>query len=360
VSSEPVTGGPTTFVMEQFRVVEPGRLEVQGTWDGAHGVDLDQALLVLHVDDRVDHVEADVVRRTSRTWHAEFPWEGDPTAIRQAALEVDGRLEVELGSQPSMRRRLGRTTRPARSMAAHGAAEERPEPDGNIVSLHAARVAAQDQLAEAQEETEAAREEARRAREDADRERTRRQQEAERLHDALETLQRVADEALSADRGRIEAQAVEIQALREALAHTEADAADAQERYESLMGEYETERDTVRAALAEAERAAEAYRDEAGAARVRIADLEDAAARTGAEVAQLQEELEQGRKLVRRNVRDLERAGEELREARRMRDNLQGLEVALTDARRAGAAAAADAAGLRERLAAIREALAED
>jgi chromosome segregation ATPase len=355
-----MTDGPTTFVMEQFRVVEPGRLEVQGTWDGAHGVDLDQALLVLYIDNRVDHVDADVVRRTARTWHAEFPWGGDPTAIRQAALEVDGSLEVELGAQPSMRRRLGRTTRPARSMATHGVAEERPEADGNIVSLHAALVAAQDQLAEAHEETEAAREDARRAREDADRERTRRQHEGERLHDALETLQRVADEALAAERGRIQAQAAEIQALREALAQTEADAAGAQERIESLMREYQTERDNARAALAEAERAAEAYRDEAGALRVRIGDLEDAAARSGADVEQLQEELEQARKLMRRNVRDLERAGEEIREARRMRDNAQGLEVALADARRAGAAAAADAAGLRERLAVIREALAEE
>lgn len=191
-----------TFVMEHFRVLAPGRLEVEGRWDGVHGVDLDESALVLHVEGRVDRVDAESVQRTPRTWRARFVWDGIPTAIDGAFLEVGGRLVVEIGARPSARHRLGRPTRPARPVAAQSTASEDVDPD--IVSVHAALAAAQDRLAEAQDETELAREAARRAREDADRERTRRENEAMRLRGALDKLKEVADEALRAEHARAE------------------------------------------------------------------------------------------------------------------------------------------------------------
>ena len=311
-----MSDGEASFVLEQFRVAEPGRLEVQGTWEAVNGVDLDRALLVLHVEDRVDQVEAEVVRRSIRGWHAEFAWNGDPTAIRQAALEVGGSLVVEIGPQPS-----------PSNAARHG--------DGNIVAVHAALAAAQDRLAEAEEEIDEAREEARRARADAERERTRRRHEAERLHEAIESLQQVADEALGAERARLRAKADELEAAHQALARAEA-------------------------AVAESARAAERYRDDAGAARARIGDLEQVVARTGSEVKQLRQELEHAEQLARRTAQELERADEQALENRRLRETVGGLEEALVEARNAGDAAGADAAALRERLIVIRDALGDE
>jgi hypothetical protein len=311
-----MSDGEATFVLDRFRVAEPGRLEVHGTWDAVNGVDLDRALLVLHVEDRVDQVEAEVVRRSTDGWHAEFAWNGDPAAIRQAALEVGGSLVVEIGPQPQ----LGPRDR-------HG--------DGNIVAVHAALVAAQDRLAEAEEEIDAAREEARRAHEDAERERTRRRHEGERLHEAIESLQRVADRALADERGRLEAKEAQLAAAQQALARAEA-------------------------AVTESARAAEGYRDEAGAAQVRISDLEDVVARTGAEAEQLGQELERARQLARRSAQELERADQQALENRRLRETVGSLEEALAEARNAGAAAVADAAALQARLIAIRDALGDE
>jgi hypothetical protein len=165
-SGEQMAEGQATFVMEHFRVVGPERLEVEGRWSGVRGVDLDEPTLTLEVPDRVDQLEAESVRRSARAWHAIFRWDGDPSAVRRAVLEVGGQLMVELGTQPSPRRRLGRTSHPALAVVSQSPAEGEGEA-GDLVAVHAALVVAQDQLAEAKDETELAREEARRAREDA-------------------------------------------------------------------------------------------------------------------------------------------------------------------------------------------------
>ena len=101
-----------TFVMDQFRVTEPGRLEVAGRWEGVRGTNLEDCTLLLHVNGRVDRVGAERVMLTSCPWQAVFRWEGDPAAIEQAVLEVGGELAVEFGSQPSSRRWRGRVSRP--------------------------------------------------------------------------------------------------------------------------------------------------------------------------------------------------------------------------------------------------------
>ena len=251
-----VTDGQATFDLEQFRVAAPGRLEVQGTWEGVHGVDLDRSRLVLHVDDRVDQVAAENVRRTARTWHASFAWEGDPTTIREAVLEVGDRLAVELGLHPSKRRRLGRTTRPVLALVTHTPVVEDAELESNIVTMHAALVAAREQLAETVDELQAARQETLRTREDVERERTRRQHEAERHHDALDSVQRVAAEALSAERGRLHEQVAEVERMKEALSVSAAEAVSLQQQIE--------------AAELESEQAAEEARSEIESARAEL------------------------------------------------------------------------------------------
>src|SRR4051794_22513576 len=48
-----ITSGDTdrgTFVMDQFRVTEPGRLEVSGRWEGVRGANLQDCTLRLRVD----------------------------------------------------------------------------------------------------------------------------------------------------------------------------------------------------------------------------------------------------------------------------------------------------------------------
>jgi hypothetical protein len=258
-TGDQATAEQAAFVMEHFRVLEPGRLEVEGRWEGVQGVDLDQSALVLHVEGRVDRVDAESVQRTPHTWRARFDWDGAAKAIDGAFLEVGERLIVEIGARPSARRRLGRPTRPAFPVAA---ASE----DGDIVSLHAALAAAQDRLAEAQDETEVAREAACRAREDADRERTRRESEATRLRDTLDRLTEVADEALRAERARFEEQAAEIERLERGLAP-------ADERVKRLEAELEQAAEDV---------------EEAGRLREVVIGLEvslDDARRAGAEAA---------------------------------------------------------------------------
>lgn len=260
-TSDQATAEQATFVMEHFRVFEPGRLEVEGRWDGVHGVDLDESALVLHVEGRVDRVDAESVQRTPHTWRARFAWDGTPTAIDGAFLEVGGRLVVEIGARPSTRRRLGRPTRPARPMPAESTASASEHAEGDIVSVHAALAAAQDRLAEAQDETELAHEAARRAREDADRERSRRQSETTRHRAALDNLKEVADEALRAERARR-------QQLERAVADAEARA----RRLEAAR---------------ELEQPAEGV-DEAGRLRQAVIELEaslDEARRAGADAA---------------------------------------------------------------------------
>jgi hypothetical protein len=385
-SGEQMAEGQATFVMEHFRVVGPGRLEVEGRWSGVRGVDLDEPTLTLEVPDRVDQLEAESVRRSARAWHAIFRWDGDPSAVRRAVLEVGGQLMVELGTQPSPRRRLGRTSHPALAVVSQSPAEGEGEA-GDLVAVHAALVVAQDQLAEAKDETELAREEARRAREDAARERARRQSEAARLHDGLGKVKAVADEALRVERERAQQQAAQVEELEHVVTGTRAESeslrnelAGAQAQLEQTsarnaelgvllsdmrqevdrLAKVEAERDETRIALAEARRAADSYGDQADAARANAAELEQALADAGRQAERLRAELEQGRQAALSAAREVEQARQEAQEARELRRTVVGLELALAEAREAGAEAAATSARLRERLESVRKALADD
>ncbi len=368
-------------------------------------------MLVLRLADRVDQVDAESVRRTARTWHAAFAWDGDPSAIREATLEVGDRLTVDLGPHPSKRRRLGRTTRPVLALVANPSPAPDAGAEDGMLSVHAALVAAREDLAQATDEVEVARQQARRAREDADRERERRQHEAGRHHDALNMLKRVAAEAVGTERDRLQEQTAEIERLKEALAVAAGEAAGAQQQadasvreraqiaesaraeIESSRGELaqakqeigglrarqselsillsdtrteaqrvaevEAKHEEARRGLVEARRVAEGLHNEAVALRTKLAQLEKIAAAADAEVGRLQAELEQTQQMARRTTRELERAGEEVREARRLREAVGRLEAGLAEARRAWTDAAADAASARDRLEAVRAALAD-
>ena len=212
------------------------------------GVDLDHPFLVLHVDDGIQHVEAESVRRTLRAWNALFLWDGDPTAIRKSVLEVGGTLAVRLGAKPEMRRRVGRTmVRPALALVAESPGAEGGEPKEDLLSVHAALVVAQDLLAVAREERDVAREGARRAREDAERERTRRQQEGARLHAALDELQRVGQAAVQAERERLRAQSAETERLQHVITAIRAETARLRDRVGAILAETARPSDRVAA-----------------------------------------------------------------------------------------------------------------
>ncbi len=403
--SDQITDAQATFDLEAFRVAAPGRLEVQGTWSGVHGVVLDRSVLVLHVDGRIDQVPAENVRHSTRTWHASFAWDGDPAAIREATLQVGDRLAVQLGPQPSRFRRLGRITRPVLALVAQPGEAAEADVESNIVSVHAALVAAREELARAADEMEVVRQEAHRAREDAERERKRREHEAERHHKALDLLKGVATEALDAERDGLLEQAAEIKRLQEALRVSADAAVTTQERIDALVQERgrnaansraeietaqaelaparreieelrsrqtelsvllsdarteaarvvaaEKKYDEIRASLGNAEREAQGFRKEALAARAEVGKREKSTSAASAELERVKSELEQTQLTARRTTRELERAGEEVREARRLRETARRLEDALAEAQRAGAQAATDAATLRERLGAV-------
>ena len=337
MSTEPMTEEQATFVMEQFRVAAQGRLEIQGTWNGVPGADLEQPVLVLHFADRIDDVDADRVRGTARQWYASFPWDGDPAAIRKAVLHIGGRLRVDLGPHPSVRRRLGRTALPALAlMALPSAAPELVEAD--ILSTHAEVSELRDRLAEVEEEAHQARDDARQAWAEAERARVLRERESERLHDAMNALRRSAHDTVEAERERLRMQTDELEQVR------------AENR---RLAEAEAERDEARAALAQVEHTLEVLRGEAEQAQAQVAELEKDAASASAELDRLHAELEQSRRTARGTEDELKRANEDLGAARRLGEELEALEAALAAARRAETEASADAAALRDRVAQI-------
>jgi DNA repair exonuclease SbcCD ATPase subunit len=323
---EQVTAQRAAFVMEQFRVVAPGRLEVEGRWEGVHGVDLDRAVLVLEAKGRVDRVEADAVRRTPNTWHAVFAWNGEPAAIDRAQLEVGDRLLVEIRARPSARRRLGRAESPVLRLDPRArATAEDDGPDADIVSLHAALAASEDQLAVAKEETEIAREAARRAREDAEREHGRRESEATRLHAALDKLKQVADNALRAERARVAEQAGEIERIEHELTGVRAES-------ESLRNEL-AQRQQEHEQIEARNRQLGVLLSDARQDSERLAQVE--AERDGAlaEVQRLQAELDEAWQATVRSAVELEQATEQARQAAQLRDRLAAIRAALDDGR---------------------------
>jgi hypothetical protein len=345
MSIEPVADDRATFVMEQFRVTAGGRLEIQGTWDGVPGADLERPVLVLHFADRIVDVDADRIRGTARTWYASFPWDGDPESIRKAVLHVGGRLRVDLGPHPTTRRRLGRTALPALALLDVPGPVVPEVAEADILSTHAELGALRDRLAAVEEEAQQARDGAAQAWAEAERARVLRERESERLHDAMDALRRSAHDAVEADRERLRMQGIELEQLRLELAR---------------LAEVEAERDEARAAgdearaeLAEARRTLEYLGGQAERARAQLTELEADGAQASAELDRLRDELERSQRSARAAEEELARASEDRVAAHRLREELDQLEAALAAARRAETEATADAAALRDRVAEI-------
>jgi hypothetical protein len=358
VSVESVADEQATFVMEQFRIAAGGRLEIQGTWDGVPGADLERPVLVLHFKDRIDDVDANRVRGTARKWYASFPWDGDPASIRKAVLHVGGRLRVDLGPHPTTRRRLGRTALPALAMLGVPGPVVPELAEADILSTHTELSELRNRLAAVEEEAQRARDDAAQAWAEAVRARVLRERESERLHEAMDALRRSAHDAVEADRERLRMQGIEMEQLRAEVTRLAAVEA---ERDTALAARDEAlaAGDEARAELAEARRALEHLAREAEQARAQLGELEADAAQASAELDRLREALEHSRRSARAAEQELERVSKDRVAAHRLREELDHLEAALAAARRAETEATADAAALRDRVAEIWRALDE-
>jgi hypothetical protein len=105
---------------------------------------------------------------------------------------------------------------------------------------------------------------------------------------------------------------------------------------------------------------ADSHGEQADAARANAAELEQALDDAGRQAERLRAELEQGRHAALSAARELEQAKHEAHEARELRQTVVGLELALAEAREAGAEASATSARLLKRFESIRNALADD
>jgi hypothetical protein len=278
-----------TFLLDRFEWTAPGRLRVAGAWSGVPRRDLEEPALIVHSGREVHRLQViDGVLNRTRHWLATFPWEGDPAAIEGATLEVSGSFVVDLPvpQRGSGQRRFGRTRLAVREIGPEDGESAEPGAGGGTESIdaYAAAIEAREEAAEAKEELKLAQAAITRAREDADRERSRRTSEGARLHEALETLRRLAEESLERER-------VEAQRLARELDDAEGVLADERARTAQLQQEL--------AAAVEA-------RDDAGAT----------GRAQSAEVERLQGLLDEARADARRAVDEAERMRGQLAEVR--------------------------------------------
>src|SRR3954454_5912221 len=87
-----------SFELERFSWTEPDRLEVTGRWTGLEGRRLGRPVLTLAIGDERRRLTAlpGGHLRGSGDWRALFSYDGDPTAVTSAELEVGRRLVVDL------------------------------------------------------------------------------------------------------------------------------------------------------------------------------------------------------------------------------------------------------------------------
>ena len=192
-----------TFLLDRFEWTPPGQLRLAGAWNGVPRRELEDPILIVRSGRAVHRLQViDGVLNRTRHWLATFPWEGDPASIEAAMLEVSGSFVVELPvpQRGTGHRRFGRTRLAAREIPA----EDGTLGGSDAIDAYAAAIEAREEAAEAKEELKLAQAAVIRAREDAERERSRRTSEGARLHEALETLRRLAEESL--ERERVEAQ----------------------------------------------------------------------------------------------------------------------------------------------------------
>ena len=302
-----------SFTLLRFEWTPPDQLDVAGAWTGVDRSDLTDATLVLYGRGGLHRLEAvRGVSQSSRNWSAGFAWSGDPAAIERAELVLGDSLVVELPSSNSKqaRRRFGRMQLPVRELGEQRAVAARDAAPGDtdVLALHAAMVAAQDEVAEARDEHARLKAEAERAREQARRERARRESDVARLQEEMKTLRRLAESSLEKEREATRGVSTQLDELEVAASSLRAEAIHLREQEQAAIAErdaaleqlrmHEPETERLRAKLDQLARDSRELSERAQAevkeARARLVSVEAelvAVRAAGGEADQLRQEL---------------------------------------------------------------------
>jgi hypothetical protein len=252
-----------SFVLERFAWGAPDRLELVGTFAGLDGTPADLPVLILSGGERTHRLPAADVSgapKNGRPWRATFVWQEAPAAFESAVLQLGGGLAVDLpepgedGAAPDNVELP--VWVPSRDDAVVGAG-------GELLRLEAELLAAREELLESQSNLRRAEGELRRAHEDLDTERAERAADAVRFRDGIATVQDSAEQALGQMRAALaaahetlEARDAELAEARgeldvagtfraEAEAATQAELAALQERLDEARRRIETARSAL-------------------------------------------------------------------------------------------------------------------
>jgi hypothetical protein len=299
-----------SFSLVRFEWTPPDRLEVVGAWVGVDRDDLSKVMLSLYGPRSTHRLQAIGGNLANmRNWSAVFAWTGDPETVERAELVVGETLVVDLpvSNSKQPRRRFGRTSLPVRDVEPQTPEPSAPAADADVLALHAAMVAAQDEAAEARDVLARVEAEGERAREQAKRERTLRESDVARLHESMDTLRRLAEDSLQKEREATRRVSVQLHELEASTSGLQEEAGQLIEQVQRAVAE----RDEATARL-------EAAGEEVARVRAQLdgVDVDLAAGRRA------QEEAEELRSELARARQQLERASAE---AERLRGKLSAL-----------------------------------
>jgi hypothetical protein len=299
-----------SFSLVRFEWTPPDRLEVVGAWVGVDRDDLSKVMLSLYGPRSTHRLQAIGGNLANmRNWSAVFAWTGDPETVERAELVVGETLVVDLpvSNSKQPRRRFGRTSLPVRDVEPQTPEPSAPAADADVLALHAAMVAAQDEAAEARDVLARVEAEGERAREQAKRERTLRESDVARLHESMDTLRRLAEDSLQKEREATRRVSVQLHELEASTSGLQEEAGQLIEQVQRAVAE----RDEATARL-------EAAGEEVARVRAQLdgVDVDLAAGRRA------QEEAEELRSELARARQELERASAD---AERLRGKLAAL-----------------------------------
>jgi hypothetical protein len=299
-----------SFSLVRFEWTPPDRLEVVGAWVGVDRDDLSKVMLSLYGPRSTHRLQAIGGNLANmRNWSAVFAWTGDPDTVERAELVVGETLVVDLpvSNSKQPRRRFGRTSLPVRDVEPQTPEPSAPAADADVLALHAAMVAAQDEAAEARDVLARVEAEGERAREQAKRERTLRESDVARLHESMDTLRRLAEDSLQKEREATRRVSVQLHELEASTSGLREEAGQLIEQVQRAVAE----RDEATARL-------EAAGEEVARVRAQLdgVDVDLAAGRRA------QEEAEELRSELARARQELERASAD---AERLRGKLAAL-----------------------------------
>jgi hypothetical protein len=238
------------------------RLRLGGRWTGVEENAVSQATLILHTSHRVHRLEAVSGTFNRDNWHVVFAWQGDPELVERAELELGKALVVELPSGPSnpgRGRRFTRNRLPVQELEQPRGASDGPADDDDVLGLHSAMVAAQEEAAKLRDERARLIADAQSARQQAKHEREQRESDVVRLREAINSLRRLAEDALRKEREATRSVSIELdeleafvstsqaemKRLRSELADTRQELQDATEEGNRLRSTFDALRDVI-------------------------------------------------------------------------------------------------------------------